>query len=270
MIYYKVVFSHIFQIGAVFSEQINGKDHMELITSRRNGKITDVVKTARNPSSLKFIIEGEKFTLDLPPDCIDELFVTEPDKYSLLVRKLSEAGKKVYQVTDEVMDRMCISRSGQSILAVVHARATDMPEKMIVCDGVQDPGNAGTIIRTAAALGYGCILSQDSASPYSQKAVQSSAGTVCTCYTERCGAAGAIKKLKQAGYFIISSELDPNAKTPEQLPRPLRTAVIIGSEGRGVSPELSALADEKVYIPIKNTDSLNAAVAAGILMYSLR
>ena len=243
---------------------------IERITSRKNSRVQAAVEAARRPCGERFVLEGERFVRDLPAECIDELFVTDGEKFGVLCGRAAAAGAEVFWVSREVMARMCSAKSGQDVLAVVHALPAPRPDRVVICDGVQDPGNAGTIIRSAAAFGFGCVLSPDSANPYSPKAAQSSSGTVCSCHIARLDAAEAARRLKAEGYLIVSSELDAAAAAPESIPRCDKLALIIGSEGRGVGPQASAEADKKVYIPINNTDSLNAAVAAGILMYCFR
>lgn len=267
MIYYKVVF---YKNAVCSTDEEWGVRRIECITSRRNSRVMAAVDAALSPDRARFVLEGERFVSDLPIECIDELFVTDVKKFNILINRATESGAKIYEVSQDVMTRMSSAKSGHDVFAVVHYMPAPLPDRIVICDGVQDPGNVGTIIRSAAAFGFGCVISPDSANPYAPKVVQSSAGTVCTCYIARESAADAALRLKDDGYFIISSELDPCATTPGNIAYHDKLALIIGSEGRGVGAQASSAAHEKVYIPINNTDSLNAAVAAGILMYSFR
>ena len=115
---------------------------------------------------------------------------------------------------------------------------------------------------------FGCVFSDDSANPFSEKVVRSTAGALIPAYVERVKLSEAISSLKAEGFAVVSSELDETARKLSDFPSDVeKIALIVGNEGQGVSPAVSAAADEKLYIPIKNTNSLNAAVAAAIMMH---
>jgi TrmH family RNA methyltransferase len=146
----------------------------------------------------------------------------------------------------------------------------------VIFDGVQDPGNAGAIIRSCEAFGFDCaIFSNDSADVYNPKVVRASAGSAFRLPELRGNLCELIPKLKQvggdccAGFTVYAAALDENATPLRNIEKTEKIAVVIGNEGRGVSDEIAALCDRKLYIPIRGAESLNASVAAGIICYEL-
>ena len=224
------------------------------ITSRQNETVKKIVRLRSCPSAEGFLVEGARFVTEIATENILEVFFTCPDEF--------------YEVTEPVMEKLCGVVGTQKLCAVVSKKNPERPNRLVLLDGVRDPGNAGTIIRTAAAFGFGCIFSDDSANPFSEKVVRSTAGALIPAYVERVKLSEAISSLKAEGFAVVSSELDETARKLSDFPNNIeKIALIVGNEGQGVSPAVSAAADEKLYIPIKNTNSLNAAVAAAIMMH---
>jgi TrmH family RNA methyltransferase len=141
--------------------------------------------------------------------------------------------------------------------------------RIVLLEGVQDPGNVGTLIRTAGAFGYrGVILSDGSADPFSPKAVQGSAGVIASLWIRRTGRyLDLVKEMAGRCYRIFAATLDGAPVGSVRFPRD--HLLMLGSEGRGLSPNIVELAGVTVSIPMDRTkaESLNVAVAGGILMY---
>ena len=145
---------------------------------------------------------------------------------------------------------------------------------LLFLEGLQDPGNLGTIIRTAEAAGIDAVyMLRGCADIYNPKAVRSTMGSIfrvkfaCGCGLEIIGG------LKERGFEIAATELSGSVDLFEYArgSRDKKIAAVIGSEARGVSKEALALSDVRVRIPMDGkVESLNAAVAAGVLMYALR
>ena len=237
---------------------------MKRITSRKNPVLAQITEISKQPDRNGFILEGEKFIADIDPKSILQLFVTDPEKYALLIEKTVNA--EIFDVTPEVMAKISCSSSPSPLLAVTKKKQPPRPEKLVILDGIQDPGNVGTIIRTAYAFGFGTVCSENSANPYSPKAVRSSAGAVISAFVDRCNIENYITELKNDGFTVIGSALDETAIRLRDCESPKKTVLVIGSEGQGMSEKVRKLCDKVVYIPIVNVESLNAAVAAGILM----
>ncbi|HQP32335.1 MAG TPA: RNA methyltransferase [Deltaproteobacteria bacterium] len=174
-----------------------------------------------------------------------------------------------YQVlSEDLLANLSDTRTPQGIMLFVNRPYAALSEaarhdRLIILDGVQDPGNVGTIVRTAEAFGFGgLIITPGTASPYSDKAVRASMGSFLGV---------AIAKADYAGLSTLDHRLIGLAA---QAPTPLRSglftgryAICLGQEGRGLSPSLLAQTKTLVSIAMPGpTESLNVAVAAGIVM----
>lgn len=140
----------------------------------------------------------------------------------------------------------------------------------LLLDGLQDSGNIGTIIRTADAFGLdGVILSPECADIYSPKIVRSAMGSLFRLPIMETELVDFIGTLKLAGYGVYAAMLDSDAKRLGEVRFTAKTAVIIGNEGNGVSEQVYRAAGQKIYIPIQNAESLNAAVAASVIGWEM-
>ena len=141
--------------------------------------------------------------------------------------------------------------------------------KWVLLDNLADPGNVGTIIRTADAAGFdGVVLSSESADLYNPKTQRAMQGSQFHIELIKRDLADAITDFQDAAIPVYASMLDKNAKQLQDFEKVPQLALIIGNEAHGVSSTIASLSDEKLYIPIKGkAESLNAAVAAGIMIY---
>ena len=155
-------------------------------------------------------------------------------------------------------------------MAVVQIPETDLkaPEgDCLLLDCLQDPGNLGTVIRTANAAGYGQIYLINCTDPYSPKAVRASMGGIFRVTLYRADRDEIFNILK--GVPLICADM--NGENIFEFTPPQKFCLCIGNEGSGISDEVSARADFTVKIPMRATcESLNAAVSAGIAMYALK
>ena len=141
---------------------------------------------------------------------------------------------------------------------------------MLLLDGIQDPGNLGTMLRTADALQVPVVLLEGCADPYSHKVVRASMGAVFRTPVVQSTWAEASTVLRQAGVPVAVTALSDRAQDIRRADVQAM-AVVIGSEGRGVRPEILAAADHELIIPMnENCESLNAAVAASIVMWQMQ
>lgn len=141
---------------------------------------------------------------------------------------------------------------------------------MLILDRLQDPGNIGTMIRTAEAAGYSAIIAiKGTGDVTSPKVVRAAAGSVLRMPFFLAGSAGeAAEIVKSAGKKLVGTCIT-EAVPFYEVDMSSNTALIIGNEGNGMSDEFAALADTNIMIPMKGQiESLNAAVAAGIIMYN--
>ncbi len=176
----------------------------------------------------------------------------------------------VYRVERDILEAVSPLKTPQDFVfsCAMPEQAGKAPEGfLIILEGLQDPGNIGTILRTAGAFGVACvILTGGCADPYNPKAIRASMGAIYRqpfLIMDRDGIAG----LKERGVRLYAAAVDENC-TDVRDAELNNAAVAIGSEGRGLTEELLKLCDEKIKIPmLENTESLNAAAAAAIIMW---
>lgn len=251
----------------------------ERISSRKNENVRvvrELFKSAkyRGETDL-FAVEGDHLCGELA-DCADtiEYFLyTEKAaaKYPETVRKASEKSFVTAVITEELSEYISDTKSPQGLFAAAERFGSAIPEdarRLVVLDGVQDPGNVGTVIRTAEAFGLdGIVYVHSCADKFSPKTLRASMGSVFRVPSLVTTAESAAKFLE--GFTVYGAMLDETAKRLGEVKFPEKTAIVIGSEGSGISPEIAEICDEKIYIPIRGAESLNAAMAAAILLWEL-
>ena len=238
------------------------------IDSGRNPVVKAAALLRREPSEERFLVEGTRFAEEIPSRDILQVFVTDPEKHRAFLSRL-DPETPVYLLSSGAMDKICAAVSGQTVACAVKKSPVPRPDKLILLDRVQDPGNVGTVIRSAYAFGFGVILSPGCANPYAPKTLMASAGALRTCFVEQSdNLAETVRALKTDGFSVCAAALDNTAVAPEELPRAEKRAIIVGNEGRGISETVLKEADRTVMIPMSNPiNSLNAAAAAAILLY---
>ncbi len=253
------------------------------ITSRDN-KILKMVrslrrKKGRTESGLYFA-EGARLVdeaLVSVPESIRYIIASENfcEKNSDYINSLDREDKIVYITEDRLFGEVCDTETPQGIGAVIEMREDTEPnpesaEYILILDGVSEPGNMGTIIRTAEAAGVDVIcLMQRCVDIYNPKVVRSAMGSLFRMKFAKCDAE-TVKSLKANGFKIIATALY-NSVPIEEAKTSGKRAIVIGNEAEGVSGEVLSLADMAVRIDMcGKVESLNAAVAAGIAMYTFK
>lgn len=246
---------------------------LEHITSLKNPKVTawKSLKERKGRKELGcFLVEGRKMVEEAIASAFPvEAVLADDDR---LTEFHLPAGIPVYTMPSHVLAAVCDTKTPQGIAAVVRMVEVELHGlRLVAMDGVQDPGNVGTIIRTADAAGFdGVILSAQCADVFSPKVLRATMGSIF-----RMGIRvtddlpGLLSRMVQEGTSVVSSQLDGE---PFYRRSPLneRFVLVIGSEGNGVTDEVKAIATHKVKLPMRGgAESLNAAVAAGIMMYEL-
>ena len=243
------------------------------ITSRKNPLVLEVVslhdKKARDEKGL-FFTEGEKiFTEAVSADFLPErVFVTKD--FLMSHPSLLDGMSDLYLVTDEVYSKMTDERSPEGLLSVFKKREiadVKRTSSVILLEGIQDPGNLGTLMRSAIAFGVRCILTVSCADPYSPKTVRSTMGAIFKIpvysFTDIDDAVSFAREMTPT---VIAATLSSDSISLYSADT-ASACIMIGSEGRGLSPRAIELSDTKVIIPIENIESLNASVAGAIMMY---
>ena len=238
-------------------------------------------KDARYETGL-FLLEGPQGLKELAqyPELAQEIFVTESalERYSAEISTLEKAGVAVEQVSTRVMEKIADTKTPQGIVSVVHHVDVEFseiletsPKIVVLLDRIQDPGNAGTIIRAADAAGADAVVfSTGSVDPYNSKVVRSTAGSLLNVpISVGVDMQEAVIELQSKGIQVLSTSAKGES-LPELPQGTLATASawIFGNEAGGVGAELAALADKTVSIPIYGSaESLNLATAASICLY---
>lgn len=174
-----------------------------------------------------------------------------------------------YYVTEKIMKLISSQVTGAKIIAVCnHLEEQNVKGNVIVLDKLQDPGNLGTIIRSAVAFNFDTIvLSEDTVDLYNPKVVRASEGMLFHINIIRTNIIDFLNNLDNE-YTKITTDV-VNGKNIQKI-KFNKCAIVIGNEGKGVSNEVKNICDEKVYIPMNNNcESLNASVSASILMYEV-
>lgn len=186
---------------------------------------------------------------------------------------LSKIERDLFTLPAKLAEKLSDTKSPQGIFAVVRLK-TDVSEPshelILALDGVQDPGNVGTIIRTAAWFGVGrVILGEGSADPFSPKVVRATQGAIFNVTTDYVGdLIKELERLRKNWYRLCVSSLSSTAKSIYDMEFREKSVIVIGSEARGVQEALVRMADDVVVVPRagKYGESLNAAVSAGVIL----
>lgn len=173
-----------------------------------------------------------------------------------------------YIVNEDIIKKISSLSTPQNIVFIcsIKENKIDKLDKIIYLDEVNDPGNIGTIIRSAFALDYDLVcLSNKCASIYNPKTISASKGSIFLMPVIKKD----LKEFKNTHHIFVSA-LKEEAVDIKQIKTKKPFVLVVGNEARGVSEESLSLADEIIYIPIKNIDSLNVAIASSIMMYLLK
>lgn len=261
-----------------------------MITSTANAQIKELVrlmkKTRARDEAGVFVVEGPRMTGELFADpswreSIRSVYISEgyASKYPEQVEEIRR-GCRCELLSDSVYGHVSGTKTPQGIMAVTARKEYDMGHvlgekagkaNILVLDNLQDPGNLGTIFRTAEAAGVtGIILSRDCVDIYNPKVVRSTMGAVLRMpflYVDDLP--GTIRELKKEGIQIYAAHLE-GRQYYDREDYTTGCAFLIGNEGNGLRPEVAECADRRILIPMcGRAESLNAAVAAAILMFEV-
>lgn len=178
-------------------------------------------------------------------------------------------------LSEKAFRSLADQKAPEGVIALCHKgeRKPLSSKRLLVLDGVQDPGNAGTLMRTALAFSFHDVaFLKGSARPYGRKALQASQGAIFALNVIEPieGKDDFFSLLERSDYQIITTSLQGDEREDLSFPEEGKLALVLGSEGQGVSEEALSHASLLLRIPIEGIDSLNVAVAGGILMHALR
>ena len=239
---------------------------MNIITSKDTQKVKFAaplkLKKNRENSNL-FLCEGSKnLEMAIKANCVQIIFT----KSEL---KLPEScGAEIYKVNDEIIDKLSVEKNPEGIVFVCkkieYKKDSKLYNKIVYLDEVSDPGNLGTIIRTALALKYDAvILSKNCVDIYNEKTIAASKGSIFFLPVFY----GNLEDYKDKVIYV--SSLSNRSIDLNRVQKNTNFVLVLGNESRGVSQNILAIADKRVRIDIENIESLNVAVAGAIAMYRL-
>ncbi len=255
---------------------------MQVITSKDNEIVKNIKKLKEKKyrdQTGQYIIEGIKLVKEaieekaniqkivLCEDCENDGTIEKALMYEIAKYDCIYVSKKVFDSITDV-------NTPQGILAIIKRKALDEQEisykedLIVVLDGIQDPGNLGTILRTVDSVGLSqIVLSEKTADPYNPKVVRSTMGAIFRLnIIQSNNIIEDLKKIKKNRFKLLATSLE-NSESIYNIDLN-RKAIIIGNEAKGVSKEVFDIVDEKTKIPmLGKTESLNAAVATGVILY---
>jgi TrmH family RNA methyltransferase len=230
----------------------------------RKGRLEAGVFTVEGEKAIRQIVTGK-------PDSITEIISVENPPEAL-------RDYPSRRVTASQFQYISSTQTPQGIMAVVRIPSdtyssnlpADPGKRILLLEDIQDPGNTGTLIRTAAAFNYdGVILTENGADPLTPKCVQATAGTVLSLWLRRTARyLEMVRDLKEKDYKIVAAEVRGTAE-PAILSKQEKLVLALGNEAAGLSQALLEIADYRVQIPTapEKAESLNVAACGAILMY---
>lgn len=242
---------------------------MEVIRSLNNSTIREYA-SLRNR---KYRIQKQLFLAE------GEHLCEEAQKAGILKRAVVAERKMgaypyddILYVTDDVMRKLTDTVSSSDIVGICRfpAETETTGRKVLLLDGVQDPGNLGTLIRTALSFGFKDVFcSNDSADLYNEKVLRSTQGSAFQIRYRRTDLYKTIERLKEEQYAIYGTSLQDGTAL-SSFEKKEKVAIILGNEGNGVHQQLLQLCDKNIYVEMETFESLNVAVAGGIILYHFR
>lgn len=258
-----------------------------MISSKDNEKVKytkSLLKTKNRNKENKFIIEGYRI-LTLAIECnvdLDYVFINEDfekkKEHLDFINILNNKNVKIYKTTNKIFGELIDTENTQGILAVVGFKNRDIDNNIknshkfvLILDRIQDPGNMGTIIRTADAAGVDAIINlKGCVDIYNPKVIRSTMGSIFDMNIIHATQEDTLRVLKNNNFEIVSSFLNTENYYNEVNYKD-KVALVIGNEANGVNDELIKESDTLVKIPIYgNAESLNAAISSAILMYEIK
>lgn len=245
---------------------------MEIITSLENKKIKYINKLKnkkfRDEEGI-FVIETKHLVEEAyKSGFLTELYLVDTNIESNI---LEDDKINKYQITKEIMNKISSLESPSAYLGLVKKLPTlNYGNRLLILDNIQDPGNLGTIIRSAVAFNLDTlILSNDCVDLYNDKTIRSSEGMLFKLNILRKDLNTFLTELKNNNYTIYGTDV-VNGSIVGEIKFPKKYAIIIGNEGKGLKSTLKNLVDQNIYIPMSfNAESLNAGIAASIIMYEM-
>ena len=253
----------------------------EMITSTSNPQVKRLIQLqkkskARNEEKV-FVVEGLRMFIEVPKERVEKVYVSETF-YNKKKQEMNWDEFPLEILSDSVFKHVSDTQTPQGVLCIVKQKKHDLEALLdienphfMVLDNLQDPGNMGTIVRTAEGAGVDAVfMSKDSVDIYNPKTIRSTMGSIYrmpTIYIE--DTVKLLELFKEKGIQSYAAHLDGKNSYDQEDYRG-GTAILIGNEGNGLRDEVSEKADIWVRIPMEGqVESLNAAIAASVLMFEV-
>lgn len=253
-----------------------------MITSTSNEQIKNIIqlkeKSKVRKQKKQYVVEGLKMFSEVPKEDLRGVYVSE---HFLKENEGKLQGVNFQTVSDSVFKKISDTVTPQGVLAVVAQKENTLDEILnnrrknksciVVLDRLQDPGNLGTILRTAEGAGVsGIVMSSDCADIYNPKVIRSTMGSIFRVpFAVLDDLPAAVERIREKGITTYAAHLQGEDYNKGVFEKDI--ALLIGNEAAGLSKEVSEKADQWIKIPMEGkVESLNAAVAAAILMYEAR
>ncbi len=245
-----------------------------VITSKDNEIIKHIIKLQdkKHRNAFKqFFIEGERLVFDAFKYGITFKYILiEQGKSQHYLQLLDCTNAKMLIVSAEIAKHISLTMHNQGIFAVLEQKEMQLSnnEKVLILDHIQDPGNMGTLLRTAAATNFKNVLLINCVDIYNDKVLRSTMGGI---FRVNCvqGTLEDVSSLKELGYSIYKADMKGQNIFKTEI-NCNKIALVIGNEGNGVSQQVSEFCTNTLSIPMLNgVESLNAGVSGSIIMYNL-
>lgn len=211
-----------------------------------------------------FLVEGDHLVKEsIKANCVKEIIV--------LAGISIETNLNTYEVSEAIMKKITNQVTIPNVCAVCYKlKESEINGNVLILDDIQDPGNLGTIIRSAVAFNVGTVIaSPKTVDLYNDKVIRSSEGMLFNINYLKKDLNEAIGYLKKQNYVIYGTKVDGGSNL-KNIPKCKKCAIIMGNEGSGVRKDILDKCDEYLYIPMNNKcESLNVGVATSIILYEL-
>ncbi len=253
-----------------------------MITSRQNPRIKEFMQLAKKSKDGRILAEGVHLLKEALSSNVEiEAIILAPrrasDEVDEFVEMAQRRGIEIVEVSEDCYKKFSLLKSSESVAMIFRLAAESIDtfvkggKKIVVLDNIQDPGNAGAIVRIAEATGMdGCVFIGGSAIT-NGKFLRATMGAVFRVPCINIDFNGFNEAIDGIKFKLIATELDKNAKPFNRIDYSVNDSslgICFGSEGQGLSGEVINISDERIFIPMAGkVESLNVAVAAGIVLY---
>lgn len=258
-----------------------GKITLDIITSKNNQLIKDTKKLLTSSKSRQesraFVLEGARLCFDVLNSVynVKQFLITEAayEKYKDSADKVISLAGSAYLITDDIAKKLTDTAAAQGVFAVCAMKKqsqTVSGAKVVALDNVQDPSNAGSIIRTGEALGIDCIITYNCCDIYNPKTLRASMGSILRMkLVDTDNLENTLCRLKKE-YKIYSTVPNDEAAKITGIDFSQKSICVIGNEANGVEENIKSISDSLITIPMAGrAESLNAGAAASITMWEM-